>query len=440
MCSSDLVFWETCLTSCRKSLNGQAVIPSTTDLFRTSGRFARLENTACAGHAGCCFPRGNRVVSPSMPSAISSSINRVACSVPRQWLYLFGEEGGVVYSESQGRFAGLDAAGVAAFLASDINESRMPGNEIEPIRDLARGIFPGEDASEDWPPFDANACSKGSGAEVEAQVEIGEIPVLVRYPAGPVARLYGDYFRGCERTSASPRCCLSAEQTERGWAIQVNGRQFLSIEKEDQLGLGLMHAARSALYQLASYDVAFHAAMVAQGDCGLLLCAPRESGKSTLAAYLAAREFEFLADEPALLQLDSRSVQSLPLPISLKEGSWSSLQKEWPQLAVAPMHVRSDGMSIRLLHLPEERISLWPRQLTHLLFPKYSPSAALEPERVSPLKTLCLLSEGGMLFQRHSMRENFETFLHLLSETPASTLPFSSLAGAAQALSRVLSG
>jgi hypothetical protein len=378
--------------------------------------------------------------SPGMLSAISSSIKRVACSVPRQWLYLFGEEGGVVYSEAQGRFAGLDAAGIAAFLECDLDGSRIPGNEIESIRDLARGVFPSEDAPEDWPPFDANAYSKESRPEVNTNVEIGGIPVLVKYPAGPVATLCGDYFRSCKRTSSLPRCCLSAEQTEHGWAILVNGREFLPIEKKDQLGLGLMHAARSALYQLGSYDVAFHAAMVAQGNRGLLLCAPRESGKSTLAAYLATREFEFLADEPAPLQLDSRSIQSLPLPISLKEGSWSSLQKEWPQLADSPVHVRSDGVPIRLLHLPEQRISPRPRRLTHLLFPKYSQSAALQPERLSPLKTLCLLGEGGMLFRRHSTRENFERFLHLLSETPAFTLPFSSLADAAQALSRMLSG
>jgi hypothetical protein len=370
-----------------------------------------------------------------MLSTVSNSIERVACSVPRQWLYLFGAEGGVVYSETRGRFAGLDAAGVAAFLASDLDGSRMPDDGSESIRDLARGIFPGEDAPEEWPSFDANFCLNRSGVEVE----VGGIPVLVQYPAGPFERLCGDYFRSCRRTSLPPRCCLSAEQAERGWTIRVNGREFLPIEKENQLGLGLMHAARSALYQLGSYDVAFHAAMVAHGDRGLLLCAPRESGKSTLAAYLAAHGFELLADEPALLQLDSWSVQPLSLPISLKEGSWSCLDKEWPQLGDAPMHLRSDGVPIRLLHLPEQQISPRPRRLTHFLFPQYSPSSAIQPERLSPLKTLSLLNTGGMLFARHSTRENFESFLDLLFQTPASTLPFSSLDGAARALSQVLS-
>jgi hypothetical protein len=381
-----------------------------------------------------------------MLQAIPNSIERIAYSAPHQWLYLFGEEGGVVYSEAQGRFAGLNAAGVAAFLAydaeirsegvdasslqADLHQRRLRG-AMESIRDLSRGIFPLADSPEEWPAFDPGICANRPGTNVE----IGGIPVLIQYPAGPLERLYSDYFRNCDRTSSPPRCCLSVQQTERGWAILVNGRAFLPIEKKDQLGLGLMHAARCVLYHLGSYDVAFHAAMVAQGDCGLLLCAPRESGKSTLAAYLAAKGFDLLADEPALLQLDSWSVQSVPLPISLKEGSWSCLQEEWPQLGGAPVHVRSDGVPIRLLHPPAQRVSPRRRRLTHFVFPRYSPSSAAQPERLSPLSALCLLNTGGMLFARSSTRENFESFLNLLCQTPAFTLPFSSLAGATHALS-----
>lgn len=380
-----------------------------------------------------------------MLPATHSSVERIPCAAPRQWLYLFGEEGGVVYSETQGRFAGLDAAGVAAFLAFDmefapecragtfsrkLDGSRIPGHRMESIRELSLGIFPDADASEKWPTLDPGVCANRSGAEFE----IGGIPVLIQYPVGPLDPLCSDYFQNCTRTSSPPQCCLSVQQTRHGWAILVNGRILLPIEKESQLGLGLMHAARSVLYRMGSYDIAFHAAMVAQGDCGLLLCAPRESGKSTLAAYLTANGFDLLADEPALLQLDSWSVQSAPLPISLKEGSWSCLQQEWPQLNDAPVHVRSDGVSVRLLHLPKQRVSPNPRRLTHFVFPSYSRVSTGPPERLSPLSALRLLNTGGMLFAPNSTREKFENFLHLLFQTPAFTLPFSTLADAAQAL------
>jgi hypothetical protein len=387
----------------------------------------------------------------SNPSTRSSSIERLACASPRQWLYLFGEEGGVVYSEALNRFAGLDAAGVAAFLAFDAhipmeggeaarfaqnrNASPAPPGAMESIHALAGGVFPAADPSEEWPAFNPHADSHLARVHLSgAHLEIAGVPMSIEYPAGPLESLCGNYFQNCRPAVLPPRCHLSAQSMEDGWAILVNGRIFLSIDREEQLGLGLMHAARHALYQLGTYDVAFHAAMIARGECGLLLCAPRESGKSTLAAHLAATGFDFLADEPALLRLDTGSIQSTPLPISLKEGSWAHLQQQWPQIAAAPVHLRSDGVQIRLLHLPEERISARPRRLTHMAFPQYIPSSTARPQRLSPLRALCLLNTAGMLFAQGSTREQFEAFLDLVCSIPAFTFPFSSLAEAGQAL------
>ena len=374
------------------------------------------------------------------------SIERVACFLASQWLYLFGEEGGVVYSPEQRRFAGLDAAGVAAFLALDAgmpfesieaiflrtaqNGKPAPDGVLESIRELSRGIFPSADGPKDWPELDSCAPADVSAVNLE----IGGIPVSIHYPRGPFEKLCGDYFRGCMPSTKPPRCRLSAKPAHSGWEILVNGREFMSIAQPDELGLGLMHAARSMLYSLGSYDVAFHAAMVAEGDCGLLLCAPCGSGKSTLAAYLTGMGFDLLADEPALLQLDSCLVQSMPQPISLKEGSWSCLWSEWPQLGDAPVHMRFDGVRTRLLHVPERRISPRPRRITHFVFPQYSPSATTLPERLTPLSALCLLNRGGLMFARDSTEEQFEMFLHLLCRTPSFKLPYSSLSDAGAAL------
>jgi hypothetical protein len=200
---------------------------------------------------------------------------------------------------------------------------------------------------------------------------------------------------------------------------------LFSLQHEQQLGLGLMHAARSLLYARGEYDVAFHAATIACGDCGVMLCAPREYGKSTLAAYLVACGGELLADEPSLLHLDRWSVSPLPMPISLKEGSWPILLEHWPQLACAPVHVRSDGVQIHMAH--PSRCSPRSRRLTHIVFPRYLPSSSAEVESLSPLDTLRLLSEGGMLLARQFTRANFEALLQSVWQTPAYRLPYASL-------------
>jgi hypothetical protein len=362
-------------------------------------------------------------------------LHRIACASPQQWLYLLGDDG-VIYSEVNNRFAGLDAAGVSAFRAFDagatledlrrlvVMDDTSASNEgLNSIYDLSRGIFPAEDTPAQWPPF---RSSKFKDAAI-ANIEIDGIPISLQYPPGSLASWCHDYFRSCAITEREARCCLSAQQTEGAWAIYVNGVELLPLLQEEQLGLGLLHAARSLLYAQGDHDVAFHAAMVARDDCGIMLSAPRECGKSTLAAHLVTQGFDFLADEPALLNLDTSSVKCLRLPVSLKQESWPILQQHWPDLANSPVHVRSDGTKIRLAHPPEERYSSLARPITHIVFPRYSPASEAQVESISPFHALCLLNNGGMLFARHIARDGFEAFLKLVCFTPAYRIHYSSL-------------
>jgi hypothetical protein len=367
---------------------------------------------------------------------LAPGFDRIVSTRPQQWLYLLGNDG-VIYSEVHNRFAGLDAAGVSAYLAFNagatlqdlVGLSVVHGTAstsyaaLKGVYELSQGIFPGEDTPAAWPAFDPSKCT----GTATATIEIDGIPVSIQYPPEPLASLCRDYLSSCPITNRQPRCCLSAQPTGDGWSIYVNGHEFLALHNEHQLGLGLLHAARSMLYAQGKYDIAFHAAMVARGNSGILLSAPRECGKSTLAAYLVAQGFDLLTDEPALLHLDSRSVQSLRLPISLKHSSWPILGGLWPALTHAPTHIRSDGTKIRLVHPSEERFSSRPRPLTQIVFPHYSRDAEARAESVSPFHTLSLLSSGGMLLARHISRDSFEDFLKLLCLTPAWRIHYNSL-------------
>jgi hypothetical protein len=377
----------------------------------------------------------------------------VACAAPSQWLYLLGDEG-VVYSGLENRFAGLDTAGVAAYRAFDagveledlMQARRAPGTDfnaagaLECIHALTRGIFPRADATEEWPaPVPSNRAQPASAGVECAHIDILDIPVALEFPAGPSAELCRDVFLSCPKSESKstrpPDCRLSAHRTEESWEIDVDERRFFSLKEEQQLGLGLMHAARSLIYAQAGYDIGFHAAMVAQGERGVLLCAPRECGKSTLAAFLVAQGFELLADEPSLLDLETGTVRVLRLPISLKEGSWPVLREHWPQWTGAPVHLRSDGARICLAHPSLQRWSSAPRRLTQIVFPRYSPSAGARMDRVSPLQALGLLNEGGMQLARHFARSHFESFLSLVCRTPCYRLDYARLEDAQRLLS-----
>lgn len=375
--------------------------------------------------------------------AQNRNVERIACAAPGQWLYLFGDEG-VVYSETQNRFAGLDAAGTAAFRAFDAgatiddlrshkihNDTLRPAHTLKSIHALAQGIFPDEDIPAEQPHFSFDLRNE----PLSANIELGGVPIRLEIPAGPLDRLCRDYFRNCPVSDRPAIAILSARYEKGQWSIHVNGRRFFTLDHEQQIGLGLMHAARSLLYAKTRYDVAFHAAMVANAGCGVLLSAPRERGKSTLAAFLIAHGFDLLADEPALLQLDTSSVLALPLPISLKEGSWPLFAGQLPRFEQSPMHIRSDGTKIRLLHPPQ--YSSAPHRITHIVFPHYSPSLPPQIEPVSPFLALRLLSEGGMRLAPHLSGSNFELFLTFICETARYRLRYTSLREASQMLQAI---
>ena len=365
------------------------------------------------------------------------AFERVACAVPRQWLYLF-ENGGVIFSETANRFAALDTSGVAAYLALDAGASladlrhsicadiadAAASTNLEAIFALTRGIFPKDESdSENWP--EPVLSENVSQSPYSNRIDLHGIPVQVDFPAGPSRELCRDCFRGCEISEEPAYWRISAQRKGSSWAICINGQEFFSLADERQLGLGMLHAARSLVYAEGRYDVALHAGMVAGDDFGLMLCAPREAGKSTLAAYLVAQGFDFVADEPALLDLASGTVAPLSVPISLKEGSWTTLREYWPQLASALTHVRSDGTRIRLLH--PGNVSSRQRRVTQIVFPRYQPHALPELELLSSFKTLQMLHEGGLLLTKSFSRERFESFLEWLVRVPGYRMQYESL-------------
>lgn len=368
-------------------------------------------------------------------------LRRIAAAYSGHWLYLLGDEG-VLYSETQNRFVGLNAAAVFAYRAFDagvtveelnaVADSQSSGlvstEAMITILGLSRGVFPSENSPAAWPPLQQ---------PVPANLAIYDVPVFVDFPKGPLEDLCRYYFQRFSPSDEPAKCRISALRAHERWTIDINGSAILSSLRDEQLGLAFMHAARSVLYAESKYDIAFHAAMVSNHECGILLCGPREAGKSTLAAYLLAHSFDVISDEPALLDLDTGGISSLRVPLSLKEGSWSVLCDDLPELSSAPIHVRSDGTKIRLLH---STVNDTPasRALTHIVFPEYRSSSITQARRLTPLQTLNLLNEAGMILARHLSRRRFEVFLRKLCATPAYALRYASLEQAASFVSALI--
>ncbi len=367
----------------------------------------------------------------------------------RQWLYQIGEEA-VVYSEAQNRFAGLNAGGLLAFQAFDsgvslgelqafssAGVSTWTNQALDAIYGLSQGRFP-KDSRPDARHSDERGDWQTLVSPQSANIEILGIPMLVEPLPEDFSVLANDCFLSCQTTTQPARFHIRSVRRESLWTVSINEREVLSSVRDEQIGLGLLHAVRFLMYAEAQYDVAFHAAMVADTHHGVMLCAPRESGKSTLAAHLAAHGFVFVTDEPAFLCLDKGSISPVEMPISLKEGIWNTLVKEWPQLASAPIHVRSDGRRIKLLHPSKDCVAHTPRRLTHIVFPRYSQSAPASIEALFPLAALGFLNDGGTLLGKRSNKDKFEKFLRFILMTPAFVAHYGTLREAEQMIRDIL--
>lgn len=368
----------------------------------------------------------------------------VPTACEQQWLYRIGEQG-IIYSQTQNRFVGLDTGGVLAYQAFDAgaslhdlleangtNNSPVTEEALSSIFALSKGRFPESQELEkrkDWPELSPAGT---------ANLEVHGIPMLVECPPGDAGVLCKDCLLSCPPATRPARFHLRFHRMGIHWTIFANGQETFTSVRDGQLGLALLHTVRSLLYDEARYDVAFHAAMVADSRHGLMLCAPRESGKSTLTAHLAANGFNLISDEPSFLSLNTASISQVEMPVSLKEGTWNILSDDWPQLTDATTHERSDGRRIKLLHPPPGPPMKESARLTHIVFPAYAPSSVAQIESISSFRTIALLNEGGMLLGKQMTKDGFENFLTLICATPAFLARYSSLVEADQMIRRIL--
>lgn len=143
----------------------------------------------------------------------------------------------------------------------------------------------------------------------------------------------------------------------------------------------LLHDLSLTLARHCRQHLLFHAAGVAWGQRGLLLCGESGSGKSTLAACLVAGGFDYLSDEVVAVSPEG-VMRGLARPIMLKTGSGFTGQ-HWPELpgydSLAHVAGASRLLDPATLRTGSVRASAEP---CLLLFPRY---AAGQPLQVQPL-------------------------------------------------------
>ena len=116
------------------------------------------------------------------------------------------------------------------------------------------------------------------------------------------------------------------------FALFVNAEQ--RAESQDPLYVLrylIWHVNRQAVERTADH-VILHAGGVARDGVACVLAAASECGKTTLAAGLVRRGFDYITDEAVAISPSTLMVSPFPKPLSLDRGSWRVLPDLEPDL------------------------------------------------------------------------------------------------------------
>jgi hypothetical protein len=259
---------------------------------------------------------------------------------------------------------------------------------------------------------------------VQLAVEQPGLAEIVRHPLRPL-----------EMTGRSPDTRIEIRARPDGSStIFRDGHLVRDSVPREGLKEAVYEALLNFLWPGRPVDILIHASAAAVDGAALCFPAPSGSGKTTLVAYLCGGGYEYLTDD--LTALDpAGEVLPLPIPLSVKEGSWRLVGDRLPAMASAA--VVSVRQTRARLVSPAGREASHPRPLKALVFPRHRSRLGASLERIRPLDALVRLREAGAWFGHPLTHERVTHVARWLEHVPAYALVYDSLSEAHRILARI---
>jgi hypothetical protein len=255
--------------------------------------------------------------------------------------------------------------------------------------------------------------------------------------AASVARLRGG-LRPLEVDRGTPEARIEVRASGDGTSIVLRDGQVRRRSiRQDGLKEAVYESVLDVLWPGRAVDTLIHAGAVARDGSGLCFAAASGSGKSTLIAQLCGLGYQYLTDDLAAID-ETGEVLPLPLPMSLKEGSWSFLDHLRPQLQSSPAF-RVRETRARLITPP----GAWDAQPTPvgaLVFPRYAPGSRAVAQRIRPSEALVKLREAGVWLGHPLTEERVTRQARWLERMPAYALEYEGLPAAVQHIEDIVRG
>jgi coenzyme PQQ synthesis protein D (PqqD) len=282
----------------------------------------------------------------------------------------------------------------------------------------------------------ATKITRAPGRAARLSGQLSRLSFSIRYEPEELRHLLEPALQHLQRPAGSPDLTIDVERAEAGWIVRQNERAFASSLGATEIVPVVLAALLDGLLRRLGSSIAFHAsAAIRNGRC-VLLAAPAGSGKSTLCAALLSRGYQFIADDVVLFDKASRGLRGVPLPLSLKEGSWAPLAQPYPQIEDLAIHLRPDRKAVRFLVPPLLAATDQSHAVASVIFPRFIPRSNVELRRIDQSVALSrLVSEASTPSLRLS-GDRFNDLAMLMRPTTCWELQFSALDLAADAIAR----
>ena len=257
-----------------------------------------------------------------------------------------------------------------------------------------------------------------------SRIQFGDNTALVYCDAQVLYRSLHRHFRHCLGDTGSVVVTYQVA-TEEDLAVQLRRDDELLYRGRQSLHLieHLMHELTLALTTSCQQHLVFHAAGLACGESGLILCGGSGSGKSTLAAWLTASGLDFLTDEVVAVRFDLGEMIGLVRPIDLKAGS-AFVWQRWLDATARQNLTRFPNGAVlldpELLRPHCVRAFASPRII---LFPRYAASEPFVAQRLSPAETLFRLMQC-LVNAKNLQGHGFVAATRLARQTTAYSLTY----------------
>jgi len=225
---------------------------------------------------------------------------------------------------------------------------------------------------------------------------------------------------------------------EGGWDLCLDGRILEQGILDASVLPTILMVNFACSCKAMQEKLLFHAAVIRMGGTVTLLPGRTASGKTTLAAALAARGHLYFSDELAVMDVENRMVSPFPLPMSIKPGSVEALAPLYPELPDRPEFVRPDGKKVRYIIPLGCRAGRGERtQVGRLVFPKFvqgAPTGMRELDRADALHNLAKTGSSN----RPLTAGDVEAMIAVVEQAPSFELQFSNLEEAVDLLEKNL--